>query len=148
MEGGGPFMDNEDNNNAEWAVGDGGAGGDDAINFWANVQQQDCHLSQRLSAGKMGVQRQGQLCQHWCPTTTMILSIAMGAASQNSSGQGPSGGAKASCIQIPRVLPCPSMTMQRTPWKAVCVQWNSSSVSGTAVRQCNHYRGKCSSFPR
>jgi hypothetical protein len=55
MEGGGPFIDNEEDNNAEWAVGDGGAGGDDAINFWANIQQQDGHLSQCLSTGETGV---------------------------------------------------------------------------------------------
>ncbi len=31
-------MDDEDKNNVEWAVGDGGAGGNDAIIFWANIQ--------------------------------------------------------------------------------------------------------------
>ncbi len=31
-------MDNEDKNNVELAVGDGGAGGNDTIICWANIQ--------------------------------------------------------------------------------------------------------------
>jgi hypothetical protein len=82
------------------------------------------------------------------PNCKANLIITTWAASQNSTGQGPRGGAKASHIQIPRVLPCPSMTMQRTTQEAVCVQGNSSSVAGTAVRQCNHCQGKRSSVTR
>jgi hypothetical protein len=48
-------MDDLEGNNAEWAMGDGGTGGDDMINFWAIIQQQDCHLSQCLSTGETGV---------------------------------------------------------------------------------------------
>ncbi len=35
--GGGHIMDNEENNDAEWAVGEDGGGGNHEINFWANV---------------------------------------------------------------------------------------------------------------
>ncbi len=44
-EGGEHIMDEEDNNNLEWAVCNGGGGGDHEIDFWANVQQHNCLLS-------------------------------------------------------------------------------------------------------
>jgi hypothetical protein len=55
MEGEGHFMDDKDNNNAKWAVGDDGGGGKHKHDCWANVQQRNCLLSQHPSAVETGV---------------------------------------------------------------------------------------------
>jgi hypothetical protein len=52
-------MEDKEDDNSEWAVGDEGGGGDHEINLWVNVQQRNCLLSQCSSTGEMGVQRQG-----------------------------------------------------------------------------------------
>ncbi len=50
-EGEGHIMNKKDDDNSEWAVDEGGGSSNHKINFWANVQQRDCLLSQHPSAG-------------------------------------------------------------------------------------------------
>jgi hypothetical protein len=59
MEGGGHIMDNVEDDNAEWAVGDNGGDGNHKINVWVNVQQHNYLLSQHSSTGETGVHQQG-----------------------------------------------------------------------------------------
>jgi hypothetical protein len=86
MEGREHIMANKEDNNVEWAVGDGGGGGDHKTDFWANVQQHNHHLSQHPSAGETGEQGQGHWFLQLRLTTTAILIITTGAASQTLMG--------------------------------------------------------------
>jgi hypothetical protein len=45
-------MDKKDDNDSEWAVGDGGSGGNHKINFWANDQQRNCLLANAHPQGR------------------------------------------------------------------------------------------------
>ncbi len=60
MEGGKHIMDDEEDNDVEWAVGDGGSGATVRLAFWANVHQHNHLLSQCPSAGETEEQQQGQ----------------------------------------------------------------------------------------